>query len=165
MNTNSKPFKLTSLHIELAVVALLNYRIYTIVPNVSWGLGLGHECDLLCYKDEKFTEIEIKISMADLKKDFEKGHNHQSKYIHRLIYAFPESMLEKALPLIPESCGIILIRIDENNNINQARARWYRKCRYKHKNAIPANILYKFMSLGCMRIWSLKHHNLSKIKY
>lgn len=56
---------------ELAVTGLLNFRVYTIVPNVSWGLGLGHECDLLALDQQRrFTEIEIKISKSDLVRDF-----------------------------------------------------------------------------------------------
>lgn len=160
MSIVSKSFKITARHIELGVVGLLNYRVYTIVPNVSFGLGLGHECDLLCYKDGKFTEVEIKISMADLKKDFTKKHGHKSPYISRLIYAFPETMLEKALPLIPSHCGIIITNVYNE----YVRARWYRQCKYQSKDKVPIDKVLKFMSLGCMRIWTLKHHNLPKIR-
>ena len=44
-----------------------NYRANLIVPNISWGLGL-HECDLLVLTSSGYaTEIEIKVSKADLK--------------------------------------------------------------------------------------------------
>lgn len=150
--------KIHSGHIEVAVANLLNYRVYTIVPNVSHGLYLNHECDMLALDNkDRFTEIEIKISIADLKADFKKAHGHKSKYITRLVYAFPDSMLEKALPLIPKEFGIITVT--ENNVPGFFTANWYRQCRHKVANKVPDSIIKKFMQLGCMRIWTLKQHN------
>jgi hypothetical protein len=89
--------RLHSGHMEVAVAELIGYRNHTIVPNVSWGLGLRHECDMLVLdKKGQFTEIEIKISLADLKADFKKPHGHASKIITRLVYAIPKDMLEKS---------------------------------------------------------------------
>lgn len=152
-----KPIKLHSGHMELAVVGLMNYRVYTIVPNVSYGLGLGHECDLLAMCSQgRFTEVEIKISIADLKADFKKLHGHRHKYITRLVYAIPDELLEKSLPLIPANCGIITVR---KCNRGQFVAEWYRTCRHRTTIPVPDGFIKKFMSLGCMRIWSLKRHN------
>lgn len=154
-------------NIELAVAALLNYRVYTIVPNVSHGLYLNHECDMLALKDGKFTEIEIKISLSDLKADFKKSHGHKSKYISRLVYAIPEEMLAKAEQIIPKEYGIIVVKTyppRESTSLPRYGASWYRQCRHrKTTEAIPRDILDKFYHLGCMRIWSLKFHN-NKIK-
>lgn len=154
--------KIHSGHIEVAVANLLNYRVYTIVPNVSHGLYLNHECDMLALdQSDRFTEIEIKISMSDLKADFKKQHGHKSKYITRLVYAFPDSMLEKALPIIPVECGIITV--SETNVSGFFIAEWYRTCRHRKSEKVPDKIIKKFMSLGCMRIWSLKEHNNRKL--
>lgn len=141
-------------HIQSAVVHLLNYRVYTVVPNVF--VSYNHEAYLIAIKDGKLTEIEIKISISDLKADFKKPHrNIPSKTISRLIYAFPESMLEKALPHIPKACGIIIIK--EYNGF--AKAQWYRQARHNNfARPYPKQIEY-LMRLGCMRIWSLKAHN------
>lgn len=156
-------------NVELAVANLIGYRKHVIVPNVSYGLaGMGHECDLLVLDDKnRFTEVEIKISMADLKADFKKKHGHKSKYISRLIYAFPEEMLDKALPLIPENNGIIVVKtispLDYSGHTTQIqyhKAYWIRHARHdKTKERIPDKILRDFFRLGCMRIWSLKSHN------
>jgi len=162
--------KLHSGHIEVAVAMLLDYRKYTIVPNVSWGLGLCHECDMLALsQDGYFTEIEIKISMSDLRHDFKKGHGHKSSIISRLVYAFPVEMLEKALPLIPTNCGIIVIQENYYIDSNKVRhhkgwvAEWYRRTKGDKSKKPTDKDVIKFMQLGCMRIWSLKSHN-NKIK-
>lgn len=152
--------KIHSGDIEVAVANLLDFRKYTIVPNVSWGLGLKHECDLLALdKNKRFTEIEIKISIQDLKKDFEKQHGHYSPYIGRLIYAIPVELIEKALPLIPKECGIITVKHQKYSKKNPFKADWYRQCKHrKGVSEIPNEMIEKFYHLGCMRIWSLKSY-------
>lgn len=71
----SKPPRLHSGNIEHAVAMLFGYRIYDIVPNVYWGWNLRHEADLICVNSNMYvTEVEIKVTAADLKADFKKGH-------------------------------------------------------------------------------------------
>lgn len=142
---------------ETAISALIGYRTQTIVPNVSWGLGLRHECDMLVLDNHnRFTEIEIKISISDLKADFKKGHKHDSKYISRLVYAVPEKILDRAIPLIPKGCGIIVVKW--NGLYINYFASWHTQCKHnKLTEKVPDKIIRKFMELGCMRIWSLKY--------
>lgn len=148
-------------HVELAVALLLNWRRYTIVPNVSYGLGLRHECDMLALDDKnRFTEIEIKVTASDLKADFKKPHGHRSSMISRLVYAMPVSLYEKHGHIIPKDCGVITV--SEVKGIG-FRAKWVRQCRHKAVSNPPsAKTIRKFMELGCMRIWSLKAHNNRK---
>lgn len=153
-------------HIEVAVAKLLNYRIYTIVPNVSWGLGLRHECDMLALDDKgRFTEIEIKVTASDLKKDFMKWHGHKSEMISRLVYAMPAKLFEKHGALIPAHCGVITVHDMESPTGSMGfRASWQRLCKHKPISKPPDDkTILKFMSLGCMRIWSLKAHNNSRV--
>lgn len=142
---------------ELAVAVLIGYRANTIVPNVSWGLYLKHECDMLVLdKQNRFTEIEIKISKSDLKADFSKKHGHKSKIISRLVYAIPENLLETALELLPNDSGIIIVKYYNG----YYKAFWHRHARHKkNTEEIPTSTINKFYQLGCMRIWSLKAHN------
>lgn len=146
-------------HIEVAVANLLNYRIYTIVPNVSWGLGLRHECDMLVLDSQnRFTEIEIKVTASDLKRDFEKEHGHSSPFISRLVYALPEHVYEKHGAIIPTHCGVITVSFSEK--LGGFTAKWVRRCKHRKNFQKPSDkVINKFMSLGCMRIWSLKAHN------
>jgi len=160
--------KLHSGHIELAVAMLLNYRVYTIVPNVSHGLGLRHECDMLALdKNGRFTEIEIKVSASDLKADFKKGHGHRCDFISRLIYAMPIELCEKYKDLIPQECGIIAIELSYPSWLNgraKIEARHYRLVKHDKKKSMPSEkVKMEFMRLGCMRIWSLKAHNNKKL--
>jgi len=154
MTTATQP-RLHSGHVEIAVATLLNWRRYMMVPNVSWGLHLGHECDLLCLSpDNKFLEVEIKISASDLRKDFTKGHGHRSKYIGRLTYAVPVELGDLALKLVPKQYGIIVV---EWKTWSGYTATWIRKCRHDPKTLpIPRDVLDKFFRLSAMRIWSLK---------
>lgn len=159
-----RPLKMHTGVIENSVAMLLNYRVYTIVPNVSWGLGLHHECDMLALdKDGRFTEIEIKISMSDLRADFRKKHGHRSKYISRLVYAIPDVMVEKSLELIPRDCGIISVHLIENYGVRGFEARWVRRAKHnRNAEMVPQSVINKFHQLGCMRIWSLKQKLYNK---
>lgn len=148
--------KIHSGHMEIAVAELIGWRESTVVPNVSWGLGLRHEADLLVLdKHERFTEIEIKISKSDLKADFKKLHNHSSAFIGRLIYAVPEDLVEYAKELVPKKCGII--SVNWNKFSGKFEAKWARNCKHnKYVEKPDAKVIKKFLQLGCMRIWSLK---------
>lgn len=155
--------KIHSGHMEVAVAKLVGYRRNVIVPNVSWGLGLHHECDML-YLDDKgrFTEVEIKISLSDLRADFKKWHQHKSNIISRLQYAVPEKLAEHALNIIPKGSGLIVVSWDEHLGYFVARYEvvgTHNKACQKPKPETVQN----FMRLGCMRIWSLKSVN-NKIK-
>lgn len=170
--------RLHSGHVEVAVAMLLNYRVYTIVPNISHGLGV-HECDMLALdKQGRFTEIEIKISASDLKADFKKEHGHKSSFISRLFYAMPIELCEKYQDLIPKECGIIAIReIKYHRWISVERgsdkgsfvefkgwkAEFFRQAKHDKTKEKPTDRQIKeFMRLGCMRIWSLKAKNNNK---
>lgn len=48
-------------------------RLQALCPNVTWGLGLGHECDMLGITAlGYYIEAEIKISLADYHADQKK---------------------------------------------------------------------------------------------
>jgi len=157
-------------HVEVAVAKLIGYRTHTIVPNVSWGLGLNHECDMLVLDQQnRFTEIEIKVSASDLKKDFTKWHGHKNKIISRHVYAMPISLCEKYHDLIPKTFGIISVEPKKMGHENDPtwipmyEASWYRLVKHKVIETPCEKKIRKFMELGCMRIWSLKEVNNRKI--
>lgn len=157
MKEQERPL-LHSGYMEIAVTGLLDYRVYTIVPNITSGIpGLRHECDLLCLSRSGYlTEVEIKISKSDLKRDFKKEHGHKNKYIQRLVYAVPLELKDIALELIPETAGLIVVDWDKRG--------WWFAAWERHskpdKTALKPNqvVLNRFYRLGCMRIWSLKRH-------
>lgn len=146
---------------EISLANYFGYRVNQIVPNISYGLWI-HECDLLIVSQAGYcTEVEIKTSISDLKADFKKEHQHKSKKIKYFYYAIPESLKEKALPLIPEHAGLISVK-DMNGFY------WHNcsiiKSPIINKNARPLTQeeLIKLGHLASMRIWSLKQHNFKK---
>lgn len=106
--------ELTLSDIECAVARYFNPRIHLIVPNISHGMNL-HECDLLVMNGRNYgVEVEIKLTKADVKKDLQKGHGHNSNRIRRLFFAIPEYLNKPdVIELIPERAGIFVIKPKE----------------------------------------------------
>ncbi len=141
--------------IEVAIAKHFDYRRNLIVPNVSWGLGL-HECDVLIMSNHGFlTEIEIKVSLQDLKKDLKKSHGHNHKKIKYLYFAIP-SKLAKHIEYIPQKAGILVVNSKGKVFVlakPQARP---------GAVALSQTEQFKMARLGAMRVWSLKAANLRK---
>lgn len=131
------------------------YRTNLIVPNVWWGIGLSHECDLLIVTKSGYaTEIEIKVTNADFKRDLQKRHCHGSNKIRRFYFAFPNSLnIDEAL--IDKNAGII--RVFPRGRCEITRASIGNKMA-RPLSSMEIDHLYR---LGCMRIWSLKEGVLS----
>jgi hypothetical protein len=102
---------------------LFDWRRNVVVPNLSWGLGLGWEVDLGVLSDSGWlTEVEIKVTLADFKKDSEKYRHrieaspgHESK-IRRKFFALPHTINQKRFGYevrsdypLPEGCGLIVV--------------------------------------------------------
>lgn len=156
--------KLHSGHMEFAIAVLVGWRQNIIVPNISWGLGLNHEADLLVLDaSNRLTEIEIKISKSDLVADFKKGHSHESAMISRLVYALPLDLLESCMPMIPRHSGIITV--EWNQWAKTYVAKWYRVPKHNKLKRKPSDAeIKKLMQLGLMRIWTLKRKLLNQSK-
>src|ERR1039457_1370020 len=145
--------------IEIAVANYYGYRQNIIIPNLSWGADFGHECDMIIMRPSgSITEVEIKISKSDLKADFKKGHNHASKYIRYLFYAYPETMSD-CDTLIPYGAGIFhIVKLELQNGGHYLSCKQIRGA--VGNKTVPLNDKQKIniMRLGYMRIWSLKQH-------
>lgn len=77
-------------------------RASTIIPNLSWGL-LNHEADFcVISKSGYLTEVEIKRSYEDLKKDFKKDVFHDDDRVSQFYYCLPISLKERAEKLFEE---------------------------------------------------------------
>lgn len=148
--------KWTAQQIEIAIANHFNYRQNLIVPNVSWGLFKHHEADLIILSKANWcTEVEIKVSAADIKKDLSKRHNHREHNIKSLWFAVPEELKDN--PLIPSHAGILYV----------SRYLWRSKTRYSVRTQrlpTPDKKAVKFteeernklLRLGCLRVWGLK---------
>jgi len=150
--------KITTPEMECALSTYFNYRINLIVPNISCGMSL-HECDLLVVSKAGYlTEVEIKITRADLRADAKKWHGHRSDVIKRLIFALPD-YLENCIEFVPERAGIILVR---QPNVPELYP-YHPRCselrparRNKAAGKISDADRYKIARLGALRIWNLK---------
>ena len=70
----------TAAEIEVVVAQYFDPRRNVIVPNVWWGWGLRHECDLVVMTKTGYAyEVEIKVSRSDLKADLKKRWALQQK--------------------------------------------------------------------------------------
>jgi len=137
--------------LEIAVAKHFRYLQNIIVPNVMWGFfNYGSESDLLVLTTSGYLyEVELKISLADLKNDFKKKRAHQNEHLRGLFYAMPEKMYEKALTLIPYTDGILLC--DESGRIKQVRKP---VCRNAEK--LTLELQAKLARLGTIRYWTYK---------
>ena len=62
-----------------------NWRLDTEADPMIWKNIVNHECDMLIVtKNRYLTEVEIKISLSDLKADFKKEHQHKDENIKNL---------------------------------------------------------------------------------
>ena len=137
------------------------YRRYLCVPNVSWGLDLSGEADLLALSDANYlTEIEIKISVADFRRDAGKSKHRQPFWPGRVdlvsafYYAMPATMPSKIASDFPfERAG--LITVNEYGIASVIQKAPARPCR-KLTDAERAQL----GRLGTMRYWTRLSHKL-----
>jgi hypothetical protein len=156
--------RITTLEMELALATHLNYRENLIVPNISSGMGI-HECDLLVISKAGYaTEVEIKVSKSDLKKDAEKWHKHESDIIKELYFAIPKYLTD-CIEYIPARAGIFTV--DRNPitiyNFNPFAVVIIRPATIKGNYKFSDEEKFKVARLGTMRIWGLKEKLLTKI--
>jgi hypothetical protein len=140
--------------IEIAVARRFDYRRHIIVPNVSWGLFRGGmEIDLLIVKPSGWaTEIEIKVSGSDIKRDAKKHRHYLPASFNELLrskyFAVPEKLADH--PDIPMSVGIIKVGDGGYTQIVRPAAL------NKRARKLTEEEIRKVLELGCMRIWTLK---------
>jgi hypothetical protein len=143
--------------IEIAIAKHLNPRQNLIVPNVFWGWG-NYEKDLVVVTSNHYAwEIEIKVSLADLKKDNNKRHGHYNNKIKRLYFAVPDKLKQEALKLIPERAGLFTVSEDSSGGltfVSLVRAPTINSRAEK----IEDKDITKLYELAAMRIWDLKTH-------
>lgn len=154
------------LDIEIALMKFFDIRKNIIVPNCYWGLyfskklRLNHEADLVILsKSNLATEVEIKVSLQDLKNDFKKSKwksykksgNTINPIFSKMFFAIPETLYEKSKNIIPANIGIITITEEEH------KVKIIRKAKMNPKKVKwPDELKIKLLRLGCLRILGLK---------
>jgi len=70
--------KIKTLEMEIVLAGYFKFLTNLVIPNVSYGF-LPYEADLLVLmKSGWVDEVEIKVSLSDLKADAKKRHTHDS---------------------------------------------------------------------------------------
>lgn len=148
-------------------------RRYLAVENVSWGL-LPWEADLLCMSGNGYLqEVEIKVSVADLRRDLEKPKHRLRKavftstgrsphtWIRRFWYAMPDTVWNKVVaePPIPADAGVVLLYIErgekEFGGEDKMRSRIVRPAKTNAAAiGLTAGERYDLARLGVLRYWS-----------
>lgn len=161
--------KTNTYEIELAIMRKFDFRQNLIVPNITNEmLIVSFETDILVLTKSGYAYgFEIKTSKSDLKADFKKPQHIKFNEMHNgktglqryyskfkyFYYAVPEDLKEYALEVIPEFCGLWVLKKAENQKPKFYEARkpiklfdfkWSEKERYE------------VARLGAMRIYSLK---------
>lgn len=136
------------LEMEIALMKFFDIKRNIIVPNIYWGMRINHECDLFIISNSGYaTEIEIKVSKQDIKKDLEKTHCHFDRKIKYLYFAIPKE-LNDCIEFIPKDAGILVV--------------WDKRVELRR---LPKKIgsykftdkeKYKLARLGAMRILGMK---------
>ena len=160
---------MTSYDIELAIIQRWPPRQTLTVPNVSSGLFDWGESDLIQVSGAGYvTEIEIKTSIADLKREWEKRRWEEywvRDWLNRVRYywiAMPFELCETAREHIPEwvGAGIIGVKL-RSNSAGWANYRHTIKKVLKPKSNTKARPLTleeraQIGRLGTLRYWSLR---------
>ncbi len=151
-----------TLDIECALASFFDPRRNLIVPNVWWGMGLNHECDLMVMTRSGYVyEIEIKTSRADLVRDLKKPHGHGDDRIRKLYFCIPESLFEECRDLIPEQAGIIVFH---ERGDSPCYCHKKREAKTNRIQPLDAEAREKLYQLAAMRVWTLKRKLRDTIK-
>jgi hypothetical protein len=158
---------------EIAIAEYFNYRRNLIVPNFE--AMRFHECDLLIITPNNYAyEIEIKISLSDLKADIKKWHKHNDNEnrIKKLYFAIPDYLLryaydvkteinlsdfkykENDIKYIPEYAGIIIVKKLENDNCYYCER--IREAKNRSKYRFNTEEKFEIARFGTMKIWRWK---------
>jgi hypothetical protein len=159
--------KYTEQLIQARLMQHFKPRQNTVVPNVYWGMDFRHECDVVVVTPAGVcTEIEIKVSRADLLNDCKKPHHHEDPCIHFFYFCVPESLEEIALESIPESAGLITVVQHYYNNDNRfaLSVKAVKKPIRRQKGKWPQEKIAKLERLGRLRAYDLLVENI-KLKY
>mgnify|MGYP005906286723 CR=1 FL=1 len=125
------------------------------IPNVVLYDKGRTEVDLLIItKTNTLIEVEIKVSIQDFKKDFQKKQFHNHKDISRVYFAFPLNLFEThkeiILDKLPKEFGIITVKgINQDSKVQRMATK-------RSDAIISEEEKNNYMRLGCMKWCSIR---------
>jgi hypothetical protein len=170
---------MTSADIELALTSYqgspFHRRRWFVVPNVSWGWGLGYEADLICVNPGGHAvEVEIKVSRSDLRADAKKnkwaawrpGNTEGAVFrrgtldhrIWKFYYAVPQQLVADCLALEGGWPGAGILAVAADHTVTMVR----RPMPITATRLVTPDELVKLGHLAAMRYWDqrLDNHRL-----
>jgi len=131
------------------------------VPNVSWGMFEWGEADFISVtKSGYITEVEVKVSITDLKKDKDKQKWLNPRYnkmwksiIKKFYYAIPEELLEEAEKIISKEHGIIKVWLSKSFDY---RVQVIRYPEYNKARKLKDSEILNLTRLCAFRYWNGK---------
>lgn len=176
-----------TLEMEIALCRYFGQFKNLIVPNIYNGFFRNREADLLIITNNGYcTEVEIKISIQDFRKEFEKRFYLDNfdladsdnplfdERIKKKFFAFPQEVYEKNLIEInektPKYSGILTVV--DNGIQKYSDEKWHsftvREVRApddKIRSVKPRKLTDEEISslkrLGCIRLWTIKENLLA----
>ena len=148
--------KLTSRDIEEALANYFDWRDKLVIPRVSFGFSLHHEADMLVMsKNGYLTEIEIKVSKADLKQDLKKiPPRHGGKLIKAVYFAVPTGF-EDVYNFIDQEYGIIEVKTGKWVHIHRpAKIN-------KQALKLTSELQFRLARLGAIKMWANRFNGKS----
>ncbi len=141
--------------------SLFNQRSDIMVPNVSWGL-LPYEADFVdINRNGYMTEVEIKRSFEDFKKDFNKSHSHDDERVYYFYYCVPEAIYDKVIEFLdekyeskPNYLKPAVLYYDEKLEIHNTG---YGSVCAMHKNGVRYRKLFLEEQLTVARLGTLRY--------
>ena len=128
---------------------------YTVIPNVSfYGFHGSYEADLIWITDREYlTEVEIKCSIGDFRRDFQKHFYHSFNKVRTFYYALPKQLFDshkKEITMLSQKMGAGLIIIDDN-----ARVYFHQKpIARKEAEKLTIEEKIKYLRVGCLKWWT-----------
>lgn len=134
------------------------YSRFIAVENVSWGF-VTWEADLLaCSSSGYLYEVEIKVSIADLKRDRSKRRwvvgSGINERVRGMWFAMPPEIWahKDAAAAVPADCGVIVV--DLNAETYSGACRIERPCKRQPARKLNDRECLQLARLGVMRYWS-----------
>lgn len=141
------------------------------VANVAWSL-LPYEADLLVMTQSGYmVEVEIKVSLADLKRDASKHKWSTQAFttmVSRFYYAMPAALWEKpaAQEAVRPGAGVIVVeKVEHDRHGRVLEARVEREAVRTGARALTARERFDLARVGSYRAWSpQQRHRLRQLR-
>lgn len=140
--------------IEVALSRFFDIKKSLCLPTTT--MFFEHEIDFLAVRESGYAvEVEIKRSVADMKAEDKKRHNHESDKIVELYFCFSKDILDQCLLLVPKEAGVL--EVIKSNCVGGWKVVCIRSpVRNKNARKLTEQEINKILRYSNYRVWSFK---------